>query len=226
MNFAITTATVATVSFLTPTMLQYVIKPNKYVEYFAGQYLKIKILDEQYSYSIANAPLGDKHYELHIRHGNNSQIFMALQKNAKIQIQLPFGDCFLGNMSQNMPMIFIAIGSGFAPIKAILEQLFANNDKSSKKLYWWGRSQEDLYLQNEIINWQDKDKHFKYSSYISQNNEESLISQVINENRENLLNYQIVMCGPFELIYKMRDVLLAWGVSRKNLHSDAFSFEK
>jgi len=224
-SFEITTATVASVSFLTSTMIQYFIKPNKYVEYFAGQYLQIEVLGESYSYSIANAPFEDGYYELHIRHGNNSQVLLALQKNAEIKIKLPFGDCYLSKMNPTMPIIFIAVGSGFAPIKAILEQLFVDEDRREKKLYWWGRTQEDLYLQDAIMSWQSKDENFKYNSYISQNNEDSLISQVINQNIKNLLNYQIVMCGPFELIYKMRDALLTVGMNRENLYSDAFSFE-
>ena len=223
MTSEIVNTTVESVSSLTPTMLQYFLKPAKYVDYLAGQYLQVIIADNTYSYSIANAPLGVNHYELHIRHGNNSPILMAMRKGSKIQIKLPFGDCYLARMHATMPIIFIAIGSGFVPIKAMLEQLLDNCDNREKKLYWGVRTQSDLYMHATILNWQNVDKKLTYYPYISQ--EDSLITQVIDENRANLLNYQIVMCGPFELIYKMRDALLAKGVMKENMYSDAFGFE-
>ena len=223
MTFEIVNATVESVSSLTSTMLQYFLKPAKYVNYLAGQYLQIIVADNTYSYSIANAPLDDKRYELHIRYGNNSHILMAMCKGSKIQIKLPFGDCYLARMHATKPIIFIAIGSGFVPIKAMLEQLLVSCDKREKKLYWGVRAQSDLYMQETILHWQNVDEKFTYYPYISQ--EDSLLARVIDDNRDNLLNYQIIMCGPFELIYQMRDALLAKGVTQANMYSDAFSFE-
>jgi CDP-4-dehydro-6-deoxyglucose reductase len=224
-TFEITTATVKDIYDLNTTMVRYLIKPQKYITYIAGQYLQIKFLDDASSYSIANAPLGVDYYELHIRHNNNSQALSAMQKHARLTIKLPFGDCHLQAMHAFRPIIFIAIGSGFAPIKAMLEQLFFSKDLREKKLYWGVRTEEDLYSYADIVKWQQHDKNFKYIPYISQINEGSLIAKIINENYENLFNYQIVLCGPFELIYQMRDVLLAQGVDKLNLYSDAFSFE-
>lgn len=225
MTFEIVNATVESVFSLTPTMLQYFIKPDRYVNYIAGQYLQIIIAKDVYSYSIANAPIAGQHYELHIRYSSNSHVLSAMQKNANIMIKLPLGDCSLLRMKVDMPILFIAVGSGYAPINAMLEQLFKNSDKREKKLYWVARTENDFYMNEKIVNWQKNDKNFTYHSFVLENIEDLLIEKLINENSENLLNYQIVMCGPFELIYKMRDALLARGVIKDNMYSDAFSFE-
>ena len=225
MTSEILTAKVKSINSLTPTIFKYYLTPARYVNYFAGQYLQIIIADNAYSYSIANPPLNKDHYELHIRHSSNNQVKMSLLENSEVQIKLPFGDCYLGNMHKTMPIIFIAVGLGFAPIKAMLEQLFANCDNREKQLYWGVRVKRDLYMHDMVQDWQISDKNFIYNSYIDQESEDSLIAQVIRDNKGNLSKYQIVMCGPFELIYKMRDLLLENGVKKKNMYSDAFSFE-
>lgn len=226
-------AIVESVSQLTPTMLQYVLKPEKYVDYLAGQYLQVIVDGDNYSYSIANAPLGNKCYELHIKHSNNSHMLMVMRKGSKIKLNIPLGNCYLERMHSTKPIIFIAIGSGFPPIKAILEKLIFDADGRNKKLYWSVRSQEELYLQDEIQSWQNHDKNFNYYLHISQDEDISktsvskglLIKKILEENNKTLQNYQIVMCGPFDYIYEMRDILLCNGVAREDMYSDAFSFE-
>lgn len=217
------------VSPLTDTVLQYFLKPNKYVDYIAGQYLQLMVDNVAYSYSIANAPLGAHHYELHIRHSrqnfNNNKVLDALKKHGEVQINIPLGDCSLNQLKPNKPIIFIAIGAGFAPIKAMIEQLFANNDPRAIKLYWGARVHSDLYMHDKIVNWQQSTQNFAYSPCLTSREEDSLISQIITENQQDLQNYEIVLCGPFDLIYKMRDALLAAGVAKNRLFSDAFSFE-
>lgn len=217
------------VSPLTDTVLQYFLKPKKYVEYIAGQYLQMVVDGEAYSYSIANAPLGAHHYELHIRHSrqnpNNNKVLDSLKKHGQVQINVPLGDCSLNSLQVDRPILFIAIGSGFAPIKAMIEQLFADNDPRKAKLYWGARVHSDLYMHDKIVTWQQGTQNFTYIPCIISRDEDSLITQIINENQQDLCDYEIVLCGPFDLIYKMRDALLAEGVDKKHLFSDAFSFE-
>lgn len=217
------------VSPLTDTVLQYFLKPKKYVDYIAGQYLQMVVDGEAYSYSIANAPLGAHHYELHIRHTrqnlNNNKVLDELKTNGQVQINVPLGDCSLDNLQADKPILFIAIGAGFAPIKAMIEQLFADSDPRKIKLYWGARVHSDLYMHDKIVNWQQSTQNFSYSPCLTSREEDSLITQIINENAADLCDHEIVLCGPFDLIYKMRDALLAEGVDKKHLFSDAFSFE-
>lgn len=222
-------ATVEYVSPLTDTVLQFILKPSKYIDYQAGQYLQLISDGEAYSYSIANAPLGSHRYELHIRHSrdnqNNQKLLAAMKKQGEVLLHIPLGDCVVNKLIQKKPIIFIAAGSGFAPIKAMLEQLFADSDDRLLKLYWGVRGQNDLYMHEKLLHWQSCMSNFVYTSYLSKVGKESLISVIIGDNIDALLDYQFVMSGPFDLMYAMRDALVQNGVDKGDIFSDAFSFE-
>lgn len=221
-------ANVEYVSPLTDSVLQFILRPDNYVDYTAGQYLKL-ILDKQfYCYSIANAPLGSQRYELHIRHSkdneNNKKLLTFMKKQGGINLQVPFGECSIDKLYPSMPIIFIAAGSGFAPIKAMLEQLFADSDPRPIKLYWGVRVLSDLYMMEKLSHWQSSIRSFSYSSHISSSDDDSLIAKIFKQHADDLQNYQIIMSGPFDLMYKIKDALLAASIQEKYLFSDAFSF--
>ncbi|MDP3562280.1 MAG: NAD(P)H-flavin reductase [Legionellaceae bacterium] len=213
---------------LTNTLLQFFLKPERYIDYQAGQYLQIITNQENYNYSIANAPLGTHRYELHIRHNRehikNQMMLATMEQSNRILIQLPLGNSSIYRLNPTKPIIFIAVGTGFAPIKAIIEQLFADKDTRRKILLWSVNTQQDLYMNEKASQWQKDCTSFSYVPYLFKSSENSLIS-VINKQCANLDEYQIVMNGPFDLMYIIRDALLAEGLARENLFSDAFSFE-
>lgn len=225
-----TTALVDRISPLSDTIIQLVLKPEKFIDYEPGQYLQI-MANDHLSYSIANAPLGSHHYELHIRHeGGNpyeQPLFSQIKKEGKIPILLPFGDCYLARLQPSKPIIFIAGGTGFAPIKAMIEQLLATGDRRRFELYWGARSQSDLYLDTLVRQWQTHARHFCYfSSLPAKDNRDSLVSLVLERHIHDLKDFEIVIAGPFDMVYALRDRLLAAEVQREQLYSDAFSFEQ
>ena len=79
-------------------------------------------------------------------------------------------------------------------------------------------------MHDKLLIWQKSSKNFVYNSCLVDRNEDSLIAKVIADNAQQLQNYEFVMSGPFDLIYKMRDALILEGVSQDNIFSDAFSF--
>ncbi|MDF1758730.1 MAG: NAD(P)H-flavin reductase [Legionellaceae bacterium] len=222
-------ATVEYVSPLTNSVLKFVLKPEKYVPYYAGQYLQLISDDDVYSYSIANAPLGSMRYELHIRHSRDNtqtqKLLSDMKNKGEVRLKVPFGNCSVACIDATKPIIFIAAGSGFAPIKAMLEQLFADCDERVLKLYWRVSSKSHLYMNEKLLEWQGSMSTFSYSSDLSESRDDCFISKIIQQNSDDLLHYQIVMSGPFDFMYDMRDALTANGVSPENIFSDAFSFE-
>ncbi|KTD18691.1 CDP-6-deoxy-delta-3,4-glucoseen reductase [Legionella lansingensis] len=225
----LTIAQVEQVNPLTDSILQVMLKPEKYIDYQAGQYLQIISADEELSYSIANAPLGSHHYELHIRHSQenvgNQQLLADIRKKGAVRIRVPLGSCHLTRLSANKPILFIAGGTGFAPIKAMIEQLLATGDKRSFELFWGARSQSDLYMDEKVMQWQAHVEHFRYFSLLSNTSKETLASVILDHHANHLQNWQIVIAGPFDMVYVIRDVLLRHGVKREQLFSDAFDFE-
>ncbi|ASQ44639.1 NAD(P)H-flavin reductase [Legionella clemsonensis] len=224
------TAQVERITPLTDSILQIILKPAKYFDYQPGQYLQIITHSGELSYSIANAPLGSHQYELHIRHSQdnviNQQLLSEIKQHGAVKIRVPQGNCHLDKLSPKRPILFIAGGTGFAPIKAMIEQLLATGDKRLFELFWGARSQSDLYMDEKVMQWQAHVEHFRYFSLLSNTSKETLASVILDHHRDDLQQWQIVIAGPFDMVYVIRDVLLAHGVPHKQLFSDAFAFEE
>ena len=229
MSIKQTLANIKNIAPLTDSILQVVLSPDEFIAYEAGQYLQIMRGEEAFSYSIANAPLGSHSYELHIRHSRdnpyNQSLLAEIKQTGTVHLQLPLGDCCLSRMHPQKPILFIAGGTGFAPIKAMVEQLLANGDSRNFELIWGARSQSDLYMDELVTHWQAHVPHFNYLSLLSELSKETLASMVLTRHQHDLNDWQIVISGPFDMVYSTRDALVKQGISPQNLFSDAFSFE-
>jgi CDP-4-dehydro-6-deoxyglucose reductase len=227
MNSITTNARVESITPLTNTILQLILKPDQYIDYIAGQYLQIMFEGEAYSYSIANAPLGSHQYELHIRHSRdnpyNQPLFAQIKRDGQVTICLPHGTCHVSNLQPKKPILFIAAGTGFAHVKAMIEQLLADGESRVCELFWGARSQSDLYMDIKAMQWQAHVKHFSYFSHLSENSSLTLADMVIARHAHDLNDWQIVISGPFDMVYSTRDVLVSHGALIENLFSDAFT---
>lgn len=214
---------------LTDSIMHLIVRPEYYIDYQAGQYLNILCAEQQFSYSIANAPLGSQHYELHIRHSldnpYNQSLFAHIKQHGSVTLKLPYGSCCMGNLDRQRPILFIAGGTGFAPVNAMIEQLLADADPRAFELFWGARSKSDLYLDEKVINWQKHINRFSYYPFLSEVSKENLLANLLLKHRDDLHEWQIVLSGPFDMVYSMRDALVAQGIAKTQLFSDAFSFE-
>ncbi|BCA97104.1 NAD(P)H-flavin reductase [Legionella antarctica] len=229
MSGQIIQAQVEVISPLTDSIVQLILTPDEFVDYQAGQYLQILFDGEAFSYSIANAPLGSHKYELHIRHSldnpYNQRLFAHIKKQGSVTLRLPFGECSINHLAEERPIMFIAGGTGFAPVKAMIEQLLANADRRPFELYWGARSQSDLYMDEKVSSWEAHVSRFNYFSLLADESKETLASHILKNHAEDLTEWQMVISGPFDMVYSTRDILVANGVLPNHLFSDAFSFE-
>ena len=221
-----TQALVESITPLTDSILQLILAPHDYIDYQAGQYLQILSGNDAISYSIANAPLGSHKYELHIRHSrensSNQRLLAEIKCKGSVTIHVPLGECDLSHLHPSKPILFIAGGTGFAPIKAMIEQLLANGEPRTFELFWGARSQSDLYMDDKVSYWQTHVRYFKYFSLLSNVSNMTLASKVLARHKQDLNDWQMVISGPFEMVLDTRDQLLAQGALPENLFSDAF----
>lgn len=127
-------------------------------QYHAGQYVEFLLRDgDRRSYSMANAPHNQgtpAHMELHLRHMPGGkftdQVFSTLKEKDILRIEGPYGSFFLREDS-DLPMVFLASGTGFAPIKALLEHMQHQGITRPVTLYWGGRRPADLYLHDWML---------------------------------------------------------------------------
>ncbi|WP_133129883.1 NAD(P)H-flavin reductase [Legionella yabuuchiae] len=224
-----TTAQIERISPLTNSILQLVLKPECFIDYEAGQYLQILLNNEAFSYSIANAPLGSHSYEMHIRHSQDnpySQSLLAeIKRMGALELNVPMGTCHIRALDPKKPILFLAAGTGFAPIKAMIEHLLAEDSKRSFELFWGARSQSDLYMDERVRHWQTHVPQFQYFSHVTSTSKETLASMAYKRHAMNINDWQIVIAGPFDMVYGTRDYLMDHEVKREIMFSDAFDFE-
>jgi CDP-4-dehydro-6-deoxyglucose reductase, E3 len=119
------------------------------LQFLAGQYLDILLKNgTRRSYSMANAPHEDGYIQIHVRHIPGGQfsdhVFTDMRDRAILRFEGPHGSFFLREDSDK-PIIFMAGGTGFAPIKAVIEHAFFTHIDREMVLYWGCRSRADLY---------------------------------------------------------------------------------
>ncbi|MBN9230343.1 MAG: NAD(P)H-flavin reductase [Legionella sp. 40-6] len=223
-------ATVAQIIPLTDSIMHLILVPEEYIDYKAGQYLNIILDGQESSYSIANAPLGSHKYELHIRHSSENpfhlRLFEHIREQGVLSLDLPYGDCSIDKLDSARPVLFIAGGTGFAPIKSMMEYLLATGDPRTFEFFWGARARGDLYMDHLVQNWYQHVTHFNYYAALADEEQsQPLVSQLMERHGHDLVNYEIVLSGPFDMVYHVRDTLLNLGVTADHLFSDAFSFE-
>ena len=179
-------------------------------QFLAGQYLEFLLKDGQRrAYSIANAPAQEGPLELHIRHlpGGLFTDFVfaavtpALKEKDILRFEGPLGSFFLREDSQK-PIIFVAAGTGFAPIKSIIEQMQAKKIQRPIHLYWGGRRPSDLYLDALCKTWEKEIAGFSYVPVISDALPEDawlgrsgFVHQAVMADHPNMNDFQVYACG-------------------------------
>jgi CDP-4-dehydro-6-deoxyglucose reductase len=179
-------------------------------QFLAGQYIEFLLKDGQRrAYSIANAPDQDGPLELHLRHlpGGlfTDYVFgvkdIALKEKDILRFEGPLGSFFLREDSKK-PIIFVAAGTGFAPIKSIIEQMQFKQMQRPIHLYWGGRRPSDLYLEVLCRAWEKDIAGFTYTPVISDALPEDqwigrtgFVHQAVMTDHPDMAGLQVYACG-------------------------------
>ncbi len=145
---------------------------NEAFRFLAGQYIDVLLKDgRRRSFSLANPPEHDALLELHIRRlpgGRFSEhVFTQMEEKALLRIEGPLGTFFV-NEESTAPKLFLAGGTGFAPVKAMLEHAFATGAIRDMHLFWGVRARRDLYMHDLAQGWAKRYRHFQYTPVLSQ----------------------------------------------------------
>ncbi|HET9577106.1 MAG TPA: CDP-6-deoxy-delta-3,4-glucoseen reductase [Usitatibacter sp.] len=199
------------------------------LQFLAGQYIDILLKDgKRRSFSLANPPHDDQFLELHVRKSPggafSNYVFEQMKERAILRFEGPLGTFYLREDSDK-PMIFVAGGTGFAPIKAQLEHLFHQGDDRPKVLYWGARSRKDLYLPDLPVQWQREHPGFSFVPVISDPlpgdewpGRTGLVHQAVLDDFADLSGYQVYACGA----PAMTDIAKQSFVEQRGLPEDEF----
>jgi CDP-4-dehydro-6-deoxyglucose reductase len=204
-------------------------------EYLPGQYLDILLLGgERRSFSIANPPHEAELIELHVRRvpGGTftAKVFDELKERTLLRVEGPLGQFFLREDSDR-PLLMVAGGTGFAPIKAIVKHLIHNRSDRSIDLYWGVRSQRDLYEAELIEAWLRDYPGLRFTPVLSEPQETDdwqgrtgFVHEIVTADHPTLSGFDIYVCGPPPMIEAARSDFAACGASDEQLFFDSFEF--
>jgi CDP-4-dehydro-6-deoxyglucose reductase len=207
------------------------------LQFLAGQYLEIILKDgRRRAFSIANPPHDDEYLELHVRHlvGGvfTDYVFTEMHENALLRIEGPYGQFYLREASER-PIIFMAGGTGFAPIKGIIEHAVAENLGRPMHLYWGARRRPDLYQHELAEQWAATVADFKYTPVLSalEPQEEwagrqGFVHEAVAADYADLSSYAVYTAGPPEMVEAGRRAFTALGLPEDCFYSDAFTLAK
>lgn len=212
--------------------------PADPLHYYAGQYLQFILKDgRRRSYSMANPPSETNLVELHIRHmpggAFTDRVFgvdpAPLKIREILRVEGPFGSFFLREDSDK-PIVFVASGTGFAPIKAIIERMAASGNVRPATLYWGGRRPTDLYMHDKAQEWAKTLPGFTYVPVVSDAGPEDawqgrtgFVHRAVMEDFPDLSGLQVYACGAPVMVNAARnDFTHECGLPETEFFADAF----
>lgn len=202
------------------------------VKFKAGQYLDVLLEDgSRRSFSMANPPQSSDGALLHIRRlpgGKFSDgVLGTLVAGDVVRVELPFGDFYLREDSPT-PMVLVASGTGFAPIKSMLEDMFRRGVKREAVLYWGGRREKDLYAMDLPQKWAAQHPWLRFVPVLSEpeagwTGRTGFVHRAVMEDLPDLSGYQVYACGVTAMIEAARaDFTARCGLPPDAFFCDAF----
>ncbi len=222
---------------LSPDVIRVYLKlpPTERLRFRAGQYIDFLLRDgRRRSFSIANAPHDDERIELHIKRIEGGRFTGGAQFEFKektmLRLEGPLGNFYLREDSSR-PVIFVAGGTGFAPIKAILEHAFAEGVTRPLHLYWGAVSRSGLYLDARVRTWETQHPHFRYTPVLSQplpedawRGAQGYVTDVVLRDHPALHAFDVYASGPPVLVQAAHRDFIAHGLPQENFYADPFEF--
>tara|TARA_A100001011_G_scaffold385272_1_gene459000 strand:- start:859 stop:1845 length:987 start_codon:yes stop_codon:yes gene_type:complete len=204
------------------------IPPNSLFRFNSGQYVNIIKANIIRSYSIANSSDHQNELEFFIKKYKNGLMSNYFFEEAKIndllRLEGPIGTFFLRESSfENI--IFLATGTGIAPIKSILEELEKSHEKYQNKNFWLivgARFKEDLFWQPIF-----KNLNINYIPVLSRqindwNGAQGYVQDIVLKQQIDLENTQVYACGSNDMINSAKELFLKNNLKENNFFSDAF----
>jgi CDP-4-dehydro-6-deoxyglucose reductase len=205
------------------------------LRFLAGQYLDVLLRGgERRSFSLANAPHEDELLELHVRRVPQgkftSQVFETMKEKDLLRFRGPLGTFFVREDSDR-PLLFVAGGTGFAPIQGMLAHAFAGGVTRPMHLFWGVRAQRDLYRDARIREWVLTHPGFRYTPVLSDPAPEDRwsgrtgwVHEAVVADYPDLSGFDVYASGPPPMIAALRQATRAHGLPEDRLFYDSFEF--
>lgn len=215
-------------------VMQLKLPSNERLQFLAGQYIEFLLKDgKRRAFSLANAPHDDACLELHLRLIPGGQftnyVFNEMQEKTILRLEGPYGSFYLREDSDK-PVLFIAGGTGFAPVKGIIEHALHHKLQRRMTLYRGALALRDLYLPALAERWQSAGL-LEYVPVLSAPMPEDnwtgrtgLVHLAALQDIGDLSGYQVYCCGAPAMVEAAHRDFVAAGLPENEFFSDAFTF--
>jgi len=216
--------------------LQLRLPASQRLQFLAGQYVDVLLSGgKRRAFSIASSPSLENEIELHIRHVEGGDftgyVFNDLQERDILRLEGPQGNFFVRNDRTDRPMIMMGGGTGFAPLKSMIESLIEHDDKRTIYLYWGARTHGELYLDELPSKWARAHQHIHYRKAISEPDAgatgdyyRGLVHEAVIGEHADLSGFDVYMSGPPAMIEVAKRQFVENGVPEDRLYYDSFEF--
>jgi len=207
---------------------------NEKLVFLAGQFIEFLLKDgSRRSFSMANAPHDAELLQLHVRHVAGGQftdhVFGKMKERDILRFEGPLGTFFLREDSAK-PLVFVASGTGFAPIKSIIEAAVNKGLTRPMTLYWGARRPKDLYMNALAESWAARGL-LKYVPVVSEalpedgwNGRSGFVHRAVMADFPDLSGHQVYACGvPVMVDAARRDFTAACRLPEDEFYADSFT---
>jgi len=206
------------------------------LQFLAGQYLEIMAPEgKRRAFSIASPPQSEDVVELHIRHveggGYTSWVFDELKVRDILRFEAPLGTFFVRNDKTERPLLMVGGGTGFAPLKSMIECLLSDGDKRPLHLFWGAETQAELYMHEQVQQWEHDNEHIVYTSALSEATSSEakdafpgLVHEAVLDAYPDLSAFDIYISGPPAMVETGRTAFLDHGAEKRRIFFDSFEF--
>lgn len=208
------------------------------IERLAGQYLEIRDGEDAWPFSIASPPESGRDIELHIGHGPDNPASLAvmalLAREPVVELRLPLGECTL-DAEPRLPLLFIAGGTGFAPVKAFVEHAIAQRFRVPVTVCWGARSAAGLYLRELPERWAREHENIRFVPALSGVDDagcdagpagvvRGLVHEAALATVQDFGNLLVYACGSPPMVHAAYDAFVARGLPPARMLSDVFAW--
>ncbi len=201
-------------------------------KFAAGQYLQVFLEDgSTRCYSMANSPQESDAVTLHVRHvpgGQFTSVAIALKPGDTVKIELPFGNVALA-LDDLRPIVFVAGGTGFAPVKSILDDMAKRRVQRDVTLIWGAREPAGLYMPRAIEKWRKQWPQFRFVAALSKAQSAEAPDSFVGRADEalralcpNLRGHIVHCCGSPGMVAAVRATAFDSGLETSDFHADVF----
>jgi len=216
-------------------IVQLKLPANERLQFLAGQYIDFLLKGgDRRSFSMGNPPHADEFLELHVRQVAGGtftdHVFNKMKERDILRLEGPLGSFFLREDSEK-PIVFVASGTGFAPIKSIIESALHRNNARPMVLYWGARRPKDLYLNALPEKWAREHANFRYVPVISEARPEDqwtgrsgFVHRAVMQDLPDLSRYQVYACGvPIMVDSARKDFTERCQLPEDEFYADSFT---